>query len=211
MNAALFAVLAGVPGRDFSGPGEIVIPVTMVEIVPEPEPPPEPEPEAEAPAEPDPVVETAESTPPTPQPSPIRSPVIAAPDETADAVISSGDNSDDSEVTLPSIGPAEEKAANALRAFQCNRLGANRPAHCDEAPKEILASLAEEPEMTPHEWEAFERPAIDPAILRIWAEDCPPKDGVINDVFTQDTTYYRQGAHAGAGSLSKNSINERCP
>lgn len=66
-------------------------------------------------------------------------------------------------------------------------------------------------DLAPARWADFGAPTVDPEIRRIWADDCAPKQGVIDDAFTQDTTYYRQGAHAGVGSLSKNSTNKRCP
>ena len=113
----------------------------------------------------------------------------------------------------PVPDPQMEQAVDALRTFRCNPFGKVRPAGCDDVP-EILAvgeDLEDVPAAAPKSWAAFVLDRPDPAIQRIQAEGCEPKDGVIDDVFTQDTTYYRQGAHAGAGSLSKNSVNQNCP
>ncbi|WP_300394687.1 hypothetical protein [Henriciella sp.] len=218
VNLPLFWLLASV-ARSGPAPGsEIIIPVSTVEVIPEAEPPPPPpEPVAETPSDVEPTQAdpppAAEETP-TPAPAPqIRSPVTARPGETADAAPSPSGETEGPVLDLPVISEQEVKAADALRAFQCNRLGAGRPSWCDEQPTEMLAmpDPAREPDMAPKRWADFEMPRINPAIRRIWAEGCPPKDGVINDAFTQDTTYYRQGAHAGVGSLSKNSVNKRCP
>ncbi|WP_084421254.1 hypothetical protein [Henriciella litoralis] len=203
-----------------------VIPVTLVEAPPErepePEPPePEPSPPEPDPDPPEPQQPRSEVEPPAPpteaSDTPLRSPIIAAPGETADAGVVAAEEERYPELTLPGPGSdPETQATAALRAFQCNRMGQTRPAWCDDdAPDAIEApvrpAFAEEPTMSPKALADFEIKQVDEKLRRLMAEDCPPKRGVINDVFTEEHSYLRQGVHAAVGALSANSTNKSCP
>lgn len=218
INLPAFWVLANIPHGGRQSGGEIVIPVSIVDRLPEP-----PIPEAEdrpAPSsapqarEPDMAHSAADSAATARPAQRLRSPVLALPGEQADAALS------EERGAHPVFDPAapqtnEAMAAASLRALSCNKLGKDQPDDCDDKAGPLFVTeapgFAEQPDMAPKRWAEFEADVIDPEILRIWAEDCPPGDGVIKDVFTNDTAYYRQGAHAGTGSLSANSINKRCP
>lgn len=218
INLPVFWMLANIPHGGRQSGGEIVIPVSIVERLPEPLIPEDDDTPAPSSApqtrEPGPANSAADRAVTARPGQRLRSPVLALAGEQADAALS------EERGAPPVFDPAaplsgEAKAAASLRAFTCNKLGKDRPDHCDDTAGPLFVTeapgFAEEPDMAPKRWADFEIDIIDPEIQRIWAEDCPPGDGVIKDVFTNDTAYYRQGAHAGVGGLSANSINKRCP
>ena len=216
IHLALFGVIALAPGRGPSETPVLIVPVELVEAMPEPAPEPLPDPEPLPTPAPEPVETSAgpsTSSAPTAPPPSIRSPITALAGEVADAAQAESQSNALPEMANPVPGPQMEQAVDALRAVRCNQFGKARPADCDDVPEilNIRDDLVDAPDITPKEWEAFEIYRPDPEIQRIQAEGCPPGGGVIKDVFTHDTTYYRQGAHAAAGSLSANSVNKNCP
>lgn len=228
VNLPVFWFLASAmrtsPGAD------TVIPVTLVappeQSSPEPEPEPEPEPAApperdlQSPATPAPASsrEPAATRQPAPAETPdppvqpvIETPVIAAPDEAPDegAVLSAPapETSSMPDLALPSMPGSNEKATAALQAFNCNRLGKPRPAYCDEAGPSAeaaaeVAALAESDEIEPKAWATFKVEVPDLALERLKAEKCPPRGGVIDNVFRPSSNPFQQGAGGMSGTLS---------
>ena len=220
VNLTAFSFLANAPRGADMPPPQLIIPVLLVEPFPEPEPvlpPPPPDPLPAGPVTSDtpvpPPVRTERPQPEAPDTG-LQSPIIAATGEATDAAppVASDETADNRD--LPVLSEREVRAAAALRAFSCNRSGMARPAYCPDETDGVEAApgpVAEAGVIASKEWADFEIRKPDPEVRRIMAEDCPPQDGVINDLVVQDTsTYYRQGAHSGAGSLSRNSANKRC-
>lgn len=225
INAGLIALLALIPPRHLPSDAASVIEVTLVELdepeTPEPDTEPgpvtqEPEPPepAEEPAPPPPQTDStvqapAADTPPAPGP---QSPILAQPDETADAAPRTGRRSDIPEIDLPIFDAPEARqqarTENALRGLACNRLGRERPDWCDEDETDILdapqrPAFAEQPDMAPKEWADFELPERE-----TW---CGTSDGVIRDIFVADSNPYRQGAASAVGTLATDSLTAPCP
>lgn len=209
VNGALVALLLNLPQKAPS-PGSnarAIIPVTLVqqppapppEPAPEPEDEPEPEPEPPPQAKPTPAPPARVGTPSNDDSASIQSPIIAGPGEAIDADRMAGDETDIPELDLPIFAGRQERAAGALRAFRCNRLGAERPVWCDEdAPDVIEAAerpgFADVPTLAPMEWAAFELPEAE--------EWCPQSDGVIRDAIVETRNPNLQGAAAAVGQLA---------
>ena len=221
VNAGMIALIALIPQRSLTPVEPDIIDVTLVELdeadpaEDEPEPEPEPEPAAPAESETAPAPEREAMievpTPETP-PTGLQSPITAAPDETADAAPLTGRRGDIPQLDLPVFDAPEAqqqaRAESALRGLACNRLGRERPDWCDEEESDGLDApeppeFAEQPDMAPKEWAAFELPRRE-----AW---CGQSDGVIRDVFVEDSNPYRQGAAAGIGTLSHDSLTGDCP
>ncbi|MEQ9315192.1 MAG: hypothetical protein RLN72_05025 [Henriciella sp.] len=216
INLLIVALVLAIPRSPAEDTTIEIIPVTLVEepelleedITP-PEDVPTPEPEATLPA-----IETRPPKPATQDSwwpaQDLQSPIIAAPDETADAQTST-----DAVPALPSPpSPDVDQATAALQAFRCNRFGDDRPAFCDDQADPIKAvsqpAFAEQPNMIPKAWASFEIQQADMALTRLLAEDCPVSDGVINDVFVATTNPNLQGAASAVGSLSAGSAEPNC-
>ena len=219
INGALIALLLNLPQRSLPADPDTpdIIPVTLVEQASEPpeaeetaeprerEPDQEPAPEPDPPplADPEPLRPLALPATETPTPSertPVQSPVIAAPGETADAGRMAGGDSELPELDLPILAGPQARTRNALRGLSCNRLGKERPAWCDDGDGDVLEAVAkpgfaEDPTMAPKEWAEFEIPQRE--------EWCPQSDGVIRDVVIEDQNPYRQGAAAAVGTLAR--------
>lgn len=220
VNLPLLGLLGLMSGHAGRSELAVIVPITLVELPERQEPEPEPEPE---PAPPPQTVAPAPErpAPPSPQPEPsetdrptLQSPILAAPGETADAVLPQAGADTDAEETTPALRQPAEQAITALQAFRCNRLGADRPVDCPDVEDAILPvtkpAFAEEPDMKPKAWADFEVPQQDLALARLLAEGCPPNDGVINDVFVPTDNPYLQGAGSMTGSLSANSAAPEC-
>lgn len=217
VNAGLIALLALIPARNLPQSAPSVIDVTLVErdepepeaepdpLAPEPEPEPEPTDPVEDASPPPPDTKSAEQTPAHDRlpATGLQSPILAPPDETADAAPLTGRQRTSPDIDLPMFdargAQQQERTETALRGLACNRLGRERPGWCDEAAPDSLdapqpPAFAEEPDMARQEWAAFEPPEH--------KEWCPDSDGVIKDVVVTDQNPYRQGAAAAVGTLA---------
>lgn len=217
INLAVLWALALVPRQTRMDTPAAVIPVTMVAKIPV-DPPPAADERASDAVEATPKRAVQAEVPPqqTPErpisrPS-VQSPVTALDGEASDATPVLPGPASSAEADFPVLTEPTRQVSEALKAFQCAKAGAPKPNFCGSVQQITLKepSLSPEP-VLPTEWASFVVERRDPAIQRLQAEGCPPQDGVIRDVFTQDTTSYRQGAHAGVGSLAAGSVNKSCP